>query len=87
MGLGHVHHVVTTQSAEAQQYFEQGLAYCYAFNSVFRDDLNRNPRNPRSLLGLAKSLEAQNRDEDGNASTGADNALRDADVAVTLADL
>jgi tetratricopeptide (TPR) repeat protein len=58
-----------------------------AAESVFRDDLNRNPRNPRSLLGLAKSLEAQNRDEGGNASTAADNALRDADVKVTLADL
>ncbi len=26
---------------------------------VFRDDLGRNPRNPRSLFGLCKSLEAQ----------------------------
>lgn len=26
---------------------------------VFRDDLNRNPRNPRSLFGLCKALEAQ----------------------------
>jgi predicted Zn-dependent protease len=58
-----------------------------AAEAVFRDDLSRNPRNPRSLLGLAKSLEAQNRDEGGNASTAADNALHDADVPVTLADL
>lgn len=31
-GLGNVHHPVTTQSPEAQRYFDQGLAYCYAFN-------------------------------------------------------
>lgn len=28
---------------------------------VFRDDLDRNPRNPRSLFGLAETLRAQNR--------------------------
>jgi tetratricopeptide (TPR) repeat protein len=28
---------------------------------VFRDDLERNPRNPRSLFGLAETLRAQNR--------------------------
>jgi tetratricopeptide (TPR) repeat protein len=28
---------------------------------VFREDLQRNPRNPRSLYGLQKSLEAQNK--------------------------
>lgn len=28
---------------------------------VFRDDLNRNPRNPRSLFGLREALKAQNR--------------------------
>jgi tetratricopeptide (TPR) repeat protein len=27
--------------------------------SVFREDLQRNPRNPRSLFGLAKALDAQ----------------------------
>ena len=31
---------------------------------VFREDLERNPRNPRSLLGLRESLKAQNRDYD-----------------------
>ena len=29
---------------------------------VFRDDLERNPRNPRSLFGLAEALTRQNRD-------------------------
>jgi len=28
---------------------------------VFRDDLDRNPRNPRSLFGLREALKAQNR--------------------------
>ena len=31
---------------------------------VFRDDLNRNPRNPRSLFGLSESLKAQKRNYD-----------------------
>jgi len=31
---------------------------------VFRDDLHRNPRNPRSLFGLMESLKAQQRTED-----------------------
>jgi tetratricopeptide (TPR) repeat protein len=31
-GLGNVDHPVTTQSAEAQKFFNQGLAYIYAFN-------------------------------------------------------
>ncbi|HEX8844323.1 MAG TPA: alpha/beta fold hydrolase [Pyrinomonadaceae bacterium] len=31
-GLGEVHHPVSTKSAEAQKFFDQGLAYVYAFN-------------------------------------------------------
>jgi tetratricopeptide (TPR) repeat protein len=31
---------------------------------VFRDDLARNPRNPRSLFGLREALKAQNRSDD-----------------------
>ena len=31
---------------------------------VFREDLDRNPRNPRSLFGLSESLKAQKRDYD-----------------------
>jgi len=31
---------------------------------VFRDDLNRNPRNPRSLFGLQQALKAQGKDYD-----------------------
>ncbi len=31
-GLGPVHHPVSTKNAEAQKFFDQGLAYVYAFN-------------------------------------------------------
>jgi tetratricopeptide (TPR) repeat protein len=31
-GLGNVHHPVTTKSAQAQRYFDQGLAFDYGFN-------------------------------------------------------
>ena len=31
---------------------------------VFRADLERNPRNPRSLFGLEQALKAQGRDYD-----------------------
>jgi len=31
-GLGTLHHPVSTKNAEAQQYFDQGLKYTYAFN-------------------------------------------------------
>lgn len=31
-GLGNISHPVSTQNAEAQKYFNQGLAYMYAFN-------------------------------------------------------
>jgi tetratricopeptide (TPR) repeat protein len=35
-----------------------------AAEKVFREDLDRNPRNPRSLFGLHEALKAQNRDYD-----------------------
>lgn len=31
-GIGDVHHAVMTRSKEAQKYFNQGLAFCFAFN-------------------------------------------------------
>src|SRR5215217_680803 len=31
-GLGEVHHPVSTKNVEAQKFFDQGLAYLYAFN-------------------------------------------------------
>ncbi|HVS74352.1 MAG TPA: hypothetical protein VHE23_02915 [Candidatus Acidoferrales bacterium] len=55
---------------------------------VFREDLQRNPRNPRSLFGLAESLKAQKKDADAAwvqrefeaGWKNADTALRIADV-------
>jgi tetratricopeptide (TPR) repeat protein len=35
-----------------------------AAEQVFRDDLERNPRNPRSLFGLEQALKAQNKTYD-----------------------
>jgi tetratricopeptide (TPR) repeat protein len=32
---------------------------------IFREDLQRNPRNPRTLFGLTQALKSQNRDADG----------------------
>ncbi len=31
-GLGHLHHAVSTQNKLAQQFFDQGLTFCYAFH-------------------------------------------------------
>jgi hypothetical protein len=31
-GLGEVHHPVSTKHPQAQKFFDQGLAYVYAFN-------------------------------------------------------
>ena len=55
---------------------------------VFREDLRRNPRNPRSLFGLRQSLAAQHADAD---AAWVDREFRDAwknaDVELRLADL
>jgi tetratricopeptide (TPR) repeat protein len=52
---------------------------------VFRDELNRNPRNGRSLFGLMKALEAQAKSEAaGWVRHEFDAAWKDADFALTL---
>src|SRR5436190_1017290 len=45
-GLGAVHHKVTTDSTEAQRYFDQGLAMVYGFN---HDDAVRSFRQAQKL--------------------------------------
>lgn len=56
--------------------------------AVFREDLERNPRNPRSLFGLWRSLEAQSRPADAKwVHREFENAWRNADVALRLEDL
>jgi hypothetical protein len=55
---------------------------------VFRADLERNPRNPRSLLGLAESLKAQGKTADAAfARAQFDVAAKDADVPLRIEDL
>jgi tetratricopeptide (TPR) repeat protein len=55
---------------------------------VFRADLERNPRNGRSLFGLAEALRTQQRTADAAwAQAQFDAAWKDADTAVRLGDL
>ena len=102
-GLGLHRHPIATSVAEAQKFFDQGMILLFGFNheealrafakaaeaeKIFRDDLERNPRNPRSLLGLAAALSAQGRTADAAwARTQFDAASRDADVPLRIEDL
>jgi tetratricopeptide (TPR) repeat protein len=55
---------------------------------VFRADLERNPRNPRSLLGLSESLKAQGKAADAAfARAQFETASHDADVPLRIEDL
>jgi tetratricopeptide (TPR) repeat protein len=55
---------------------------------VFRDDLKRNPRNPRSLFGLRESLAAQHADTDAAwVDRQFRAAWKNADVELRLGDL
>jgi tetratricopeptide (TPR) repeat protein len=54
---------------------------------IFRDDLARSPRNPRSLFGLTQSLKAQNRDADALwTESQFKSAWKSADSQLSLAD-
>jgi tetratricopeptide (TPR) repeat protein len=55
--------------------------------SVFREDLKRNPNNPRSLFGLWKSLDAQKKSADAaKAKNDFDAAWENADTQLRLED-
>jgi len=55
---------------------------------VFREDLDANPRNPRSLFGLMEALTAEGRKEDaGYVQTQFENAWKLATVKLTVAEL
>jgi Tfp pilus assembly protein PilF len=55
---------------------------------VFRDDLARNPKNPRSLFGLAAALKAQSKNAEAQTvSLQFDDAWKHADTKLTVADL
>jgi hypothetical protein len=55
---------------------------------VFREDLRRNPRNPRSLFGLMHSLKAQQKDADAAwVESQFKVAWKSADTDLRLSDL
>jgi tetratricopeptide (TPR) repeat protein len=55
---------------------------------VFREDLQRNPRNPRSLFGLAESLKRQGREYDASwVQKQFETAWQGADVTLTVESL
>jgi hypothetical protein len=52
---------------------------------VFRDDLKHNPRNPRSIFGLAKALDAQGKKAEAQAQEQAfESAWKNADVKLKV---
>src|SRR5258708_38889098 len=60
-GLGTLHHEISTKSKRAQDFFDQGLKLCYAFNhkeshSSFMQVTRLNPNYPMSYLGKAFAL-------------------------------
>jgi Flp pilus assembly protein TadD len=56
--------------------------------SIFREDLNRNPNNARSLFGLAECLKARGRTADfESARRQFEKAWKKADMNLTLADM
>jgi tetratricopeptide (TPR) repeat protein len=60
-GMGDHHHPITTKSPEAQKYFDQGLAFLYAFNHdeaarYFRRAAELDPDAPMPYWGLALSI-------------------------------
>lgn len=66
-GLGKVDHPVTTKSAEAQKYFNQGLAYLYAFNhdegvASFREAAKLDPDMAMAYWGMSLGLGANYND-------------------------
>ena len=60
-GLGDISHPVSTRSPEAQKYFDQGLAFCYAFNHEeavrsFKRAAELDPEMPMAYWGIALAL-------------------------------
>ena len=60
-GLGTLRHAVTTRSAAAQRYFDQGLKLCYAFNHdeairAFREAARLDPSCAMAHWGIAYAL-------------------------------
>lgn len=60
-GLGKIDHPVTTKNVEAQKYFNQGLAYMYAFNHAeainsFKHALELDPEMAMAFWGISLAL-------------------------------
>ena len=60
-GLGHHHHPISTKSAEAQRFFDQGLTLAYAFNHEeavrsFLRAAELDPQSPMPLWGVALAV-------------------------------
>jgi tetratricopeptide (TPR) repeat protein len=60
-GLGHHHHPISTQSADAQRFFDQGLTYVYSFNfeeavRSFTRAAELDPHSPMPHWGIALAL-------------------------------
>src|SRR5262245_55439437 len=66
-GLGNVDHPVTAKNAEAQKYFNQGLAYLFAFNheegiASFQQAAELDPDMAMAYWGIALGLGANYND-------------------------
>jgi tetratricopeptide (TPR) repeat protein len=60
-GLGNLHHPISTTSADAQKFFDQGLTLCYAFNhdeavASFKRAAEIDPRCAMAYWGIAFAL-------------------------------
>src|SRR5438128_6133125 len=60
-GLGRLHHSISTKSAEAQRFFDQGLTLVYGFNHdeavrSFRRAAELDPGSPMPHWGIALAL-------------------------------
>ena len=60
-GLGHHHHPITTSSAEAQRFFDQGLTLVYPFNHEeagrsFQRSAELDPEAPMPHWGIALAV-------------------------------
>jgi tetratricopeptide (TPR) repeat protein len=87
-GLGYLHHPISTTSAEAQKFFDQGLTLCYAFNhdeavSSFKRAAELDPRCAMAYWGIALALGPNiNLERDAERDKAAYEALQ---KALTLA--
>src|SRR6185369_6024183 len=83
-GMGKHHHPITTTSKKAQQYFDQGLTLCYAFNHTeairsFRGALKHDPDCAMAYWGIAYASGPHvNRPMDQTDNTRAWDALQKA---------